>query len=193
MIFISAGHHEEKQGASYKDITEYQLTVLWADNIAKLIKHSSLRVPNGTLKEKVGFINTAIVNSSPSEKHIAVEIHFNSAKVWRDGNANGVIDDGEMRHVGRGSETLYYPSSKTGKRAASIIQSALGSLMKPDRGIKEGYYQMNKSKGADFFLAKTKCTSLIIEPEFIDNIELILNNEDAACHSIASSLLECIS
>ena len=186
MIFISAGHHATAQGAKYKEFTEYQFTVLWADMIASLLGDKATRVPNGTLKEKVDFINSY----ETSNKDIAIEIHFNSFKMWKDQNNNGVVDDGEMINLGRGSETLYYPSSKTGERAAFIIQSALGSLLKPNRGIKEGYYQMNKSKGADFFLAKTRCTSLIVEPEFIDNVDIILSSQDAACTVIASALLE---
>lgn len=188
MIFVSAGHHEAAQGAKFNNFTEYDFTVEWADYIEKLIGVNAIRVPNGTLKDKVKYINERTNGSTD----IAVEIHFNSFKMWKDQNDNGVIDDGEMVNAGRGSETLYYPSSKTGKRAATIVQGALGSLMKPDRGVKEGWYQMNKSKGADFFLAKTRCTSLIIEPEFIDNIGVIFDNKEAACHSIASALLEVI-
>lgn len=188
MIFVSAGHHEKAQGAKFNDFTEYGFTVPWADLITELLGDKAIRVPNGTLKDKVKFINSYAIKSD-----LAVELHFNSAKMWKDQNENGVIDDGEMVNVGRGSETLYYPSSKTGERAAFIIQSALGSLMQPNRGIKEGWYQMNRSKGADFFLAKTRCTSLIIEPEFIDNVMKIQMNKTAACSCIASSLLEVIS
>jgi len=187
MIFISAGHHKNAQGAKFKEYSEYFFTSPWADFIAELLEGEAVRVPNGTLKDKVNFINETAVKGD-----LAIEIHFNSAKLWRDGNANGVIDDGEMVHVGRGSETLYYPSSITGKEAALTVQSALGSLMKPNRGVKEGWYQMNKSKGADFFLTRTRCTSLIIEPEFIDNVLKIQTNKIDACHVIASALLECV-
>lgn len=188
MILVSAGHHEKAQGAKYGKFTEYQLTVAWADNIVYMLNHNiddrAIRVPNGTLKQKVQFINDY------PEKTIAVEIHFNSAQLWKDQNANGVIDDGEMVHVGRGSETLYYAGSKKGKKAAEMMQASLSQVFPPNRGAKEGWYQMNPAKGMDYFLAKTKCISLIIEPEFIDNTETIINNMDIACHSIANSLLE---
>lgn len=190
MILISAGHHEKGKGAKFeKDgvtYTEYDFAIVWADKIVEILDGQAVRVPNGTLKEKVDFIN------SQPNVDIAAEIHFNSFKMWKDQNANGVIDDGEMVNAGRGSETLYYPSSKTGKEAARIVQGAVAQIMRPDRGIKEGWYQMNPSKGADFFLKLTHCTSLIIEPEFIDNIEIITRNEDATCHAIASALLECV-
>jgi len=112
MIFLSVGHHENAQGASYGGLTEYQLAQEWADEIMALIGNKVQRVPNGTLKEKVGFINTFRTG-----KDLAVEIHFNSAKLWRDQNANGVIDDGEMVNVGVGCGTLYYLNSLTGIKA----------------------------------------------------------------------------
>ncbi len=62
--------------------------------------------------------------------------------------------------------------------------------MKPDRGIKEGWYQMNPAKGADFFLKRTHCTSLIIEPEFIDNLQVLSQNKYATCAAIATAMLE---
>jgi N-acetylmuramoyl-L-alanine amidase len=185
MIFISAGHHEKSQGAKYKDVTEYILTTKWADLIALLLGDKGIRVPNGTLKQKMKFINGMNFDNA-----IAVEIHFNSAKLWKDLNKNGIIDDNEMINVGRGSETLYCPGSKEGERIARIVQSAVGSLFKPDRGIKPGYYQMNPKKGPDFFLEQTNCPALIIEPEFIDNLDVINQNMNAACHLIASTLLD---
>ena len=186
MIFISCGHHKTAQGAEFDGITEYGLAGLWADRIVHILEDRALRVPNGTLKEKVGYINDRC-----DRNDVALEVHFNSFKVWKDANDNGVIDDGEMKNAGRGSETLYYPSSKTGKAAALVVQGAIAQIMKPDRGIKEGWFRMNPSRGADFFLEKTHCNkSLIIEPEFIDNLAIISQNMDSCCHAIASALLE---
>lgn len=190
MIFISAGHHESSPGATYGKYSEYFFTVQYADIIAELIGDRGVRVPNGTLKEKVTFINDAIMNANDRSANIAVEIHFNSAKLWIDQNANGVIDDGEMVNVGEGSETLYYPGSKRGKICAEIVQESLARVFPPNRGAKEGWYQMNPAKGPDFFLAKSKCTALIIEPEFIDNTKIIINNMDIASSVIADSIME---
>lgn len=189
MILISAGHHESAQGASYTNnghtVTEYILATKWADLIASILGGKCLRVPNGTLRQKVTFINERM------DKHaIAAEIHFNSYKKWKDLNGNGIVDTGELIALGRGSETLYLPKSITGRRAGEIMQHALSQVFKPDRGVKEGYYQMNPKKGPDYFLAQTNCTSLIIEPEFIDNIEKINQGMHAGCHSIASALLD---
>lgn len=184
-IFVSCGHNKDRQGASYKDVTEFILADKWADLIVMLLGKKGIRVPNGRLKDKVNFINQV----TPTDV-VAVEIHFNSAKKWKDLDGDGVVDANEIIAVGRGSETLYMPNSIKGKEAATIIQSSLGHLMQPDRGVKEGWYQMNPEKGADYFLRKTNCTALIIEPEFIDNIAEINQNMYAACNVIASSLLE---
>ena len=185
MIFISAGHHQESPGASYKDVTEYDLTTKWADLIAYYLSDNCLRVPNGYLRDKVNF-----VNGRCKKEDLAVEIHFNSAKLWKDWNKNGHIDDGEMINVGRGSETLFYPGSEGGKKDALVVQDMIGSLMKPDRGVKEGWYQCNPDKGPDYFLARTKCHSLIIEPEFIDNLEQLNSNMKQCCELIAASTLK---
>jgi len=189
MIFVSAGHNKNKQGASYSnngyELTEFMISTKWADLITHILDDKASRVPNGTLTNKVKFINNFAEKDS-----IAIEIHFNSYKKWKDLNGDGVVDAGEMIALGRGSETLYMPNSKAGKDAALTVQANLGHLMKPDRGIKEGWYQMNPSKGADYFLRETDCTALIIEPEFIDNVEEINQNMNAACHVIANALLE---
>lgn len=184
MILISAGHHETSTGAKFDGHSEYEFTTMWTDYIEKLLGERCIRVPNGTLKEKVTFLKDY------GKGNLAVEIHFNSAQMWKDQNANGVIDDGEMINVGRGSETLYYPGSKTGLKAATMMQNALSVVAPPNRGAKEGWYQMNRAKGPDYFLARTRCTALIIEPEFIDNIHKINQIYDTGCHIIANTLME---
>jgi len=190
MIFISAGHHETSQGARFGSYSEYYFTVKWADKICSLLDDRVVRVPDGTLKTKTPFINDYIKDNPSDAPFLAVEIHFNSAKMWRDQNANGVIDDGEMVNVGRGSETLFYPGSKTGEPIANKVQDSLSRVCPPNRGAKPGWYQMNPAKGPDFFLARTRCAAIIIEPEFIDNIDVITSKLDEACAAIAETLLD---
>jgi hypothetical protein len=48
---------------------------------------------------------------------------------------------------------------------------------------------MEPKNGPDYFLAKTNCTALIIEPEFIDNIDILAENQDECCEAIASALI----
>ena len=160
-----------RKGVSFEGFNEYGEAIMWAQWIKELLQDDAVLVPFGFLKNKVAFINGL------RDITLAIEIHFNSAV------ANG-------KRVGEGSETLYYPGSVRGEEIARDIQHTLSSIFKPDRGIKEGYYQMNKAKGADFFLARTRCTSLILEPEFIRHKEKIQDNREAACCALASALIK---
>jgi len=172
IILVSAGHHPFRKGASFEGMTEFNEASIWTSLIAHYIGGDVMVVPTGVLKEKVAFIN------EQKDVSIAIEVHFNSAK-----NADG-------EHIGRGCETLYYPNSKKGIEAAKIVQSAMAKLVSPDRGIKEGYFRLDPNNGVDYFLAKTKCTSLIIEPEFIHRKDIIQKNRDNMCAAIAAALIE---
>lgn len=180
MIFVSAGHYPSKPGASHGSFTEYDEAAVWANRIVEILDEAVL-VPTGFLRQKAAFINAR----APS---LAIEIHFNSFKVWRDANRDGLMTDDEIHAAGRGSETLYYPGSEKGKRFAEIVQTALASVFQPDRGIKEGWYRLNPDNGPDFFLAKTSCPAVIVEPEFIHRKGIIQDNREEACQRIASAL-----
>lgn len=171
MIYISVGHHRAKQGASYQGVTEYQLASVWGAKVVSILHYMELpaQLVFGTLKEKVIAIN----GNTPM---LAVEIHFNSAV-----NAQG-------DRIGAGSETLYYPNSMKGKRLAQCIQQKLGGIFKPNRGIKEGWYRMDKQYGPDYFLAKTKCPSVIVEPEFIHRTKDIQEKRLEGCAAIAEGI-----
>lgn len=168
MILISAGHHPEKPGACFEGFCEHDEAVRWVGLLCELLgEHKCVKVPTGGLKSKVAFINAR----APT---VALEVHFNS----------------DPTHAGRGSETLYYPGSEAGRALAERMQSALGALLPPDRGPKEGWYRMNRKFGPDYFLAKTKCTAIIVEPEFIHNMGIIRTNRQKACELIAGVLLD---
>lgn len=175
MIFISVGHHREKQGASYKGVTEYALATIWAEAVLIELRKRGVtsQLVFGTLKEKVMSIN----NGYPT---VAVEIHFNSAR------------SSEGEPIGKGSETLFYPGSMRGKRLAECIQAYLGKAYEPDRGVKEGWYQMNPMRGPDYFLAKTSCPSVIVEPEFIHRLDEIRGKYIKGCAAIASGIVKYI-
>src|SRR5687768_17651819 len=102
MIYVSAGHHPSKKGATFEDFTEYDEAMIWVDLIIAYLGDKGVRVPTGVLKDKVNFINKG-------DAYLAIEIHFNSAT-----NSRG-------DHVGSGSETLYFPGSERGKKLASSV------------------------------------------------------------------------
>lgn len=187
MIFVSAGHYVERPGACFGDFCEHGEALIWRSLLTNYLGHEGMVVPTGTLREKVEFIN-----DRAEKGDIAVEIHFNDFTIWEDANKNGLIDDGELRQAGRGSETLYYPGSTRGKEVALVAQSALAQNFQPDRGVKEGWYRMNPDNGPDFFLAKTRCTSIIVEPDFISRKAKITGRREQTCELLAEYLLQFI-
>lgn len=175
MIFVSAGHHMEAKGAAFKQYNEFDEVKLWQSLIVNYLGDDAMAVPPGTLKQKTTFINSWSVNSYD----IAVEVHLNA-----DPDADRPGDP-----VARGSETLYFPGSQRGLAVAETIQHDLSAIFPPNRGAKEGYYRMNPANGPDWFLRKTRCTAVIVEPEFIENIEqVVIPKRELACQTIATTL-----
>ena len=180
VILISAGHHKGAQGASWNHRTEWPQAVMWQDLLVTYLGDIGEKVPTGLLRDKVEYINAALPVA-------AIEIHFNSAKV------NG-------KHVGKGCETLYYPGSANGKELASYVQAAMVPDFLPDRGIKAGWYRMDApgvvdydgdvdgDEKIDYFLRKTHCPAIIIEPDFIHRYDLIEHNRAHCCMAIAKQL-----
>jgi len=184
MILVSIGHHQYSKGASFKSFNEFDEAKLWAPLIAENLGSLGIVVPVGNLRKKVKYINQVCDNTP--ERNIAIEIHFNMA--WGDKNHDGNVDDDE--YLGRGSESLYYPGSHTGKELAEQIQTALSIPYPPNRGAKEGWYKMNKANGPDFFLKHTHCTSVIVEPEFVHHADKIEEGRDVGCKLIADALFD---
>jgi len=170
LILLSAGHYPEAKGAGYNDHYEHDEAVIWSSQIANLIRGRMMVdiVPTGQLSSKIEWIN------KQRDAVLLCEIHFNSDEYKKQ----------------RGSETLYCPGSVKGKAAAQIVQKYLGGIFPPNRGAKEGYYQMDKTKGPDAILAKTNCVALIVEPEFIYNYIVIEDRRHAACAALADALVE---
>lgn len=187
-IHISAGHYPAKPGATYEGLSEHDEAVFWVEEIYTAMADSIgsgvsvCKVPTGFLKEKTEFINS-------HDPELALEVHFNSFKLWEDYNKDGIVDDDELKAAGDGCETLYYPGSEKGKRFAEFIQEAMAQVFSPNRGVHEGWFRRDPKRGPNFFLARTRCPSIIIEPEFIDNREVIQTNRGIACDLIASSLV----
>ena len=172
MIFISAGHHPAAPGATYERFAEHDEAVIWSERMCEKLEPNSILVPPGTLQSKVDYINSRIMSGD-----IAIEIHFNSA-----------MKDG--KHVGRGCEVLYYPGSEAGEHIATQCSEALSLVFPPNRGVKEGYYRMDPKRGPDFFLARTKCPAVILEPEFVHRADLIQEKRDMAIGLLIDNLKE---
>ncbi len=173
MIFISAGHHPAAPGAKWDRFIEHDEASIWALIMSNKLDDSGSLVPTGTLQSKVDFINARIMNGD-----VAIEIHFNAAR------------DKDNKPIGRGCETLYYPGSEAGEHLATLCQDALELCFPPNRGVKEGWYRMDPKRGPDFFLARTKCPAVIIEPEFVHHSEKIIDNREMAIDLMIDNLRE---
>lgn len=163
MLFLSAGHHPAAPGAAWRGLIEHTEAVRWVAELAQRLPAARV-VPPSELGAKIRWINT---RAQPSD--LAIEIHFNAA--------NPSV---------RGSETLYNPGSGRGAVLAVDAQAALAKHFSPSRGIKPGWYQQNPAKGRLAFLSNTRCTALILEPEFIYNVDGIRAGMMLCCTDLAT-------
>lgn len=182
MIVLSAGHHEARKGACNGSVCEWDIATQWVATIKSYINpfFESYIVESGTLPNKISQINHI-----PDVK-LAVELHFNS-------NVNA-----------QGSECLYYPGSESGKELSDMILKEFEhiDLFQPNRGSKEGWYKMDSpgvvdyagdvdgDESIDYFLRKSKCTAVIVEPQFIYHMDDIMNNSVEACRAIADGIIK---
>jgi len=180
MIIISAGHKLISKGACNGDVCEYDLAIEWIDIISSILETALVPhqvVPTGSLTSKVEFINN-------HNAIAAMELHFNS-------NVNA-----------KGSETLYYPKSTKGKELSDMVQTGFenADIFQPNRGSKEAWYKMDQpgvvdyvgdvegDEKIDYFVRKTNCTAVIVEPDFISNLDNIDQHQFEGCLTIANAL-----
>lgn len=178
-VALSIAHYSARQGASHGGVTEFAESTVWTQLIQDALDMygvSYYPVPPGKLPTKIKALNAA-------DCDLAIETHFNSA-------------------VGaKGCETLYCPGSTKGKRAAELMQEVLvDTLGVRDRGAKEGWYKMDRpgvldfygdvdgDETPDYFLRATNCTALILEPEFIQNLEWIQSHRWQASEAIGLAI-----
>lgn len=179
MILLSAGHYPLRPGANYKSFCEHDEAVRWVESIGRYLESEYGVVPTGKLRQKVAFINRR-------DPICAIEVHFNSAIKLQDIDGDGIKD---IVNVGNGALSLYCPGSIKGKQLASLMQSAMETIFKRHwDGVMEGYYRMDKRNGVDFFLRRTSCPAVIIEPEFIHHKDLIQSNREEVCRLLAEAL-----
>ena len=161
-VGLSFAHNPKSPGACMGMVCEYSLSRQWTKRLAMELRDRGIGyfLSNGTSlrHDKVPEINAAGCD-------LAIEIHFNACG---DCGASG-------------SETLYHPGSDLGEMFASIMQDYVCNAMgNKNRGIKEGWYQMDRpgvvdfygdedgDEKPDYFLKATNCPALILEPEFIE-------------------------
>lgn len=186
MLAVSAGHHLKARGAhDGNGFYEYPETQWWAEAIVEFFNKEvpssvgrAFFITPGSLTEKVKEVNKLVLEQ---KVRLAIEIHFNSAP---GGGA-------------KGAETLYCPGSVKGEKAAKTVHDRYSSLFLPNRGIKEGWYKMDRpgykdyegdvdgDEKPDYFLRMTTCPALILEPEFIQHRDSIEDNREEAVKLIA--------
>jgi N-acetylmuramoyl-L-alanine amidase len=171
-VLISFGHTKDEPGACNDEYCEYDFTKLWAevivDNLTEDLDEEIILVPEGTLEEKVNFINE-------NEALFCIEIHFNS-------NVEA-----------EGSESLYYPDSEEGQWIAEKIQDKYEEwdIFQPNRGVKEGvYWENGKVAGTLYLLRSTNCPTVIVESEFIYNTDKILEQQDEGIKALSEVIKE---
>lgn len=184
-VAVSAGHNPSKVGACHEGFCEYPETEVWRDALTDALTARGIEVfvvdPTG-LTAKVASLNAANCD-------MAIEVHFNAC-----GGCGA-----------SGAETLYYPGSAKGKVAAELVQAQLCAAMgNKDRGVKEGWYKMDRPGVVDFygdedgdempdyFLRKTNCTALIVEPEFVEFSERIVAKRGEACQAMADGIVDAL-
>ena len=170
MIILSAGHYPEAKGASFGGVNEYDLAVEWVETIRNYIHILNPRmrvtiVPTGHLRDKIKTINRI-------DGCCAMEVHFNSAT------------------YATGCETLHYPSRKGRELAEFIHEMYQPSMRNRNRGVKVGYYRMDRTRGFLAFLEQTNKPAIIIEPEFITNVHYINQYRDQTCLNLAYGLIK---
>lgn len=179
-VAISVGHNPRKPGASFKNKTEYSETILMAAFAIQHLQrdgHHAFLIGTGSLKKKVDEINSLGVDC-------AVEIHLNKAG-----------------GVGHGCETLYCPGSIAGESLANDIHAILiEATGNRDRGVKPGWHRMDQpgvedypgdidgDEKKDYFLEKTNCPAVIIEPYFIDTEDKMFSDHPWLAEKIGMAI-----
>ncbi|MCF1459564.1 MAG: N-acetylmuramoyl-L-alanine amidase [Shewanella sp.] len=178
-ILVTGGHHYNAPGAVHGDRAEFPETRIWADAVLRYLHELGMPctvVSNAPLAQKLPTINNAIYKAEKEGLEcLLIEVHFNSS-------ASGKA---------RGFETLHYPESVEGMKLADVCQTAMASVMSgKDRGSKEGWHRMDKSRGVNYLLKRSACPAVIIEPQFVQAFDEIEERREECCKAIAQALYE---
>lgn len=187
VVVLSVAHCKNAPGACWKGLEEYSQSEKWSLAVSTLLSQKGIlcRLIYGTsLNDKI-----QQVNKVEEDIVLAMEIHFNAC-----GGCGA-----------SGTETLYYPGSTKGKQYAQIFQDHLcQGLSTLDRGIKEGWLKGDEPDKVDYpgdvpgdevmagFLKFTKCTALILEPEFIEQTDKMNQHAVTGPQAIADAVEEIV-
>lgn len=159
-IWLFAGHDIKRQGAQWGHVTEWLLS----EEVLDRIRHPRIKI----LENDLDLIASVRAANMDPDCLLAAELHF---------NAGGTS-------ATQGCETLYCPGSTKGLRAAQAFQKAYlrteercNGVRTSDRGVKEGWYRMQKNGSIDYFLRATAMPAIILEPEFIQQAAAWFHNE----------------
>ena len=179
-VAFSFAHNPDRPGAKWEGLEEHSTSRRWTRRIVELLQHNGVDaviVPHHSLRGKVEAINELGAD-------LALEVHFNGC-----GGCGA-----------KGAETLYYPGSAKGRAAAEAVHAFVAKAASRDRGIKEGWYRQDHPGQVDYdgdvegdervlyFLQKTNCPALILEPEFIEQGKQIKRREMGLCRAIADGI-----
>ena len=183
LVGLSAGHYPARPGAGYQGVHEHELALLWVEDIKLGLKEAGVEV----VTTKPSRLRYKIKHLNEYDLDLAVEVHFN-------GSRNPSV---------AGVETLFCPKSFKGKILADIVHRNYAPTMdNKDRGIKEGWYKMDRPYVIDYpgdidgdehpdgFLAKTHMPALILEPDFIAQWTNIQARRVIACEAVVKGILE---
>jgi len=181
LVGLSIAHFPKKVGADFCGFNEHNESKVWTMLVEQALRDLGVDVvvaPVGGLRDKVAWLN----GHNP---RVALEIHFN-------GSVNPTV---------AGCETLFYPGSRKGLVFANTVHRAYKEVMdNRDRGVKEGWYRMDRpmivdytgdvdgDEMPDYFLRKTNCPALILEPDFIAQVNNITMRRFDACKAIAKGI-----
>lgn len=181
-VGLSIAHYPESPGAGHMGFYEHAESIVWTGLIRGFLLDHEYEVavaPVGRLKTKVDWLNK-------QNCAVVLETHFNHSSLL---SVNGC-------------ETLYCPGSVKGKQFADMVHRRYApGLDNRNRGIKEGWYRMdvpnrvdyqgdvNGNEKADYFLRKTNCPALILEPDFISQLLTITTKRFSVSMNIAIGII----
>lgn len=189
-VGMSIAHNTRSLGACFHDFCEHKESDIWTGLLIRELTILNVKTylsesENLSIERRNQSGGSKVYDINKAQCDIALEIHFNAC--------GGCPTNG--------CETLYYPGSTKGRLIANAVQKRLClELGNNDRGVKEGWYKMDRPGVIDFygdkegdempnyFLQHTNCPAIIIEPEFIHNIETIMNSRLSGVMAIAEAI-----